>query len=283
MYPFKPGSFAPRNAWYVVAFANEVGRALIGRTVINTPLAIYRKENGELVALDGRCPHRHFPLAKSCLEGDNVRCGYHGFAFGPDGQCVDIPSQAHAPLSYRVPTYPIVEHGLWVMTDEIYEHLVYGGAASVSLPALLPELRDKCIVVNGVAKTYAMTGWRVGWIIGPKDVVKAATNLQSHATSNVSNVAQAAAVAAVSGDLDAVATMREAFDRRRKTIVRMLNEIDHPEFGRLTVPHSPLHVGDHHAELESSPSLGQHNQAIYGDWLGLDAKEISDLADRGVI
>ncbi|PZH21009.1 aspartate aminotransferase [Streptomyces sp. NTH33] len=119
-----------------------------------------------------------------------------------------------------------LEHGLWVLTDEIYEHLVYGDAVSVSLPALLPELRDKCIVVNGVAKTYAMTGWRVGWLIGPKDVVKAATNLQSHATSNVSNVAQAAALAAVSGDLEAVAKMREAFDRRRKTIVRMLNEID---------------------------------------------------------
>ncbi len=90
----------------------------------------------------------------------------------------------------------------------------------------MPELRDKCVVVNGVAKTYAMTGWRVGWIIGPKDVVKAATNLQSHATSNVSNVAQVAALAAVSGDLSAVAEMREAFDRRRQTIVRMLNEID---------------------------------------------------------
>lgn len=118
-----------------------------------------------------------------------------------------------------------VEHGLWVMTDEIYEHLVYGDATFTSLPAVVPELRDKCVVVNGVAKTYAMTGWRVGWIIGPKDVVKAATNLQSHATSNVSNVAQVAAVAAVSGDLDAVAEMRTAFDRRRRTIVRMLNEI----------------------------------------------------------
>lgn len=119
-----------------------------------------------------------------------------------------------------------VEHGLWVLTDEIYEHLVYGEARFHSLPVLVPELADKCIVVNGVAKTYAMTGWRVGWLIGPKDVVKAATNLQSHATSNVSNVAQAAALAAVSGDLSAVDTMRTAFDRRRRTIVRMLNEID---------------------------------------------------------
>ncbi|MBB0243491.1 aminotransferase class I/II-fold pyridoxal phosphate-dependent enzyme [Streptomyces alkaliphilus] len=119
-----------------------------------------------------------------------------------------------------------VEHGLWVLTDEIYEHLVYGDAEFTSLPVLVPELRDRCLVVNGVAKTYAMTGWRVGWMIGPQDVVKAAANLQSHATSNVSNVAQAAALAAVSGDLDAVATMREAFDRRRRTIVRMLNEIE---------------------------------------------------------
>ncbi|MEU7134489.1 pyridoxal phosphate-dependent aminotransferase [Streptomyces sp. NPDC046261] len=118
------------------------------------------------------------------------------------------------------------EHGLWVLTDEIYEHLVYGDAEFSSLPVVVPELRDKCIVVNGVAKTYAMTGWRVGWVIGPKDVVKAATNLQSHATSNVSNVAQVAALAAVSGDLTAVEEMKVAFDRRRRTIVRMLNEID---------------------------------------------------------
>ncbi|MCX4753365.1 pyridoxal phosphate-dependent aminotransferase [Kitasatospora purpeofusca] len=119
-----------------------------------------------------------------------------------------------------------LEHGLWVLTDEIYEHLVYGDAEFVSLPALLPELADKTVVVNGVAKTYAMTGWRVGWVIGPKDVIKAATNLQSHATSNVSNVAQRAALAAVAGDLSAVHEMRTAFDRRRRTIVRMLNEID---------------------------------------------------------
>jgi aspartate/methionine/tyrosine aminotransferase len=118
-----------------------------------------------------------------------------------------------------------VEHGIWVITDEIYEHLVYEGAEHVSMPAVVPELADTCIVVNGVAKTYAMTGWRVGWMIGPGDVVKAATNLQSHLTSNVCNVAQRAALAAVSGPLDAVAEMRAAFDRRRRTIVRLLSEI----------------------------------------------------------
>ncbi|GLV52160.1 aminotransferase [Thermobispora bispora] len=117
------------------------------------------------------------------------------------------------------------EKGLWVVTDEIYEHLVYGDAKFSSIATLVPELRDRVVVLNGVAKTYAMTGWRVGWLIGPKDVVKAATNLQSHATSNVCNVAQAAALAAVSGDLSAVERMREAFDRRRRTMVRMLNEI----------------------------------------------------------
>ncbi|GAB3211528.1 pyridoxal phosphate-dependent aminotransferase [Marinactinospora thermotolerans] len=114
---------------------------------------------------------------------------------------------------------------LWVLTDEIYEHLVYGDARFTSMPVEVPELADRTVVVNGVAKTYAMTGWRVGWIVGPKDVVKAAGNLQSHATSNVANVSQVAALAAVSGDLSAVDEMRTAFDRRRRTIVRMLNEI----------------------------------------------------------
>ena len=117
------------------------------------------------------------------------------------------------------------ERGLWVVTDEIYEHLVYGDAEFSSMPVLAPALADRCVVVNGVAKTYAMTGWRVGWMIGPNDVVKAATNLQSHATSNVCNVAQAAALAAVSGDLAVVDEMRTAFDRRRRTIVAALNEI----------------------------------------------------------
>jgi aspartate aminotransferase len=118
-----------------------------------------------------------------------------------------------------------VEHGIWVITDEIYEHLVYDDARSVSMPVEVPELADTCVVLNGVAKTYAMTGWRVGWMIGPRDVIKAATNLQSHLTSNVANVSQRAALAAVGGDLSAVDAMRIAFDRRRRTIVGMLNDI----------------------------------------------------------
>jgi aspartate/methionine/tyrosine aminotransferase len=118
-----------------------------------------------------------------------------------------------------------LEKGLWVVTDEIYEHLVYGKAEFHSMPVLVPELADHCVVINGVAKTYAMTGWRVGWMIGPTDLIEAATNLQSHTTSNVANVSQAAALAAVSGDLESVEAMRVAFDRRRQTIHRMLNAI----------------------------------------------------------
>jgi aspartate/methionine/tyrosine aminotransferase len=114
------------------------------------------------------------------------------------------------------------EHDLWVVTDEIYEHLVYGDAENVSIAHSAGE---RVIVLNGVAKTYAMTGWRVGWLIGPADIVRAAANLQSHSTSNVNNVAQVAALAAVSGDLSAVAEMRAVYDRRRRAIVSLLNEI----------------------------------------------------------
>lgn len=115
--------------------------------------------------------------------------------------------------------------GIWVVTDEIYEHLVYGDAKFSSMPVEVPEIADRCVVINGVAKTYAMTGWRVGWMIGPTDVVKAATNLQSHATSNVANVSQIAALAAVHGDLTAVEDMKIAFDRRRRLIVDLLRAI----------------------------------------------------------
>ncbi len=118
-----------------------------------------------------------------------------------------------------------LKNNIWIIADEIYEHLLYDGATAPSMPVLVPGLADTTIILNGVAKTYAMTGWRVGWMIGPKDVIKAATNLQSHLTSNVSNVSQRAAIAAVTGDLAAVHKMGEAFNRRRKLIVSLLNEI----------------------------------------------------------
>lgn len=119
-----------------------------------------------------------------------------------------------------------IERGIWIIADEIYEHLTYEGHEHHSIRALLPEIDDQCLIVNGVAKTYAMTGWRVGWMIGPTDVISAAGNLQSHATSNVANVSQRAALAAVSGDLKDVIRMRESFDRRRQTMTEMLTNID---------------------------------------------------------
>ena len=118
-----------------------------------------------------------------------------------------------------------LKNNVWIIAEEIYEHLLYDGAKAPSMPVVVPGLADSTIIINGVAKTYAMTGWRVGWMIGPKDVIKAATNLQSHLTSNVSNVSQRAAIAALTGDLSAVHKMGEAFDRRRKLIVGLLNEI----------------------------------------------------------
>ena len=118
------------------------------------------------------------------------------------------------------------DNGIWVITDEIYEHLVYGETQHHSMPVVVPEILDRCVVLNGVAKTYAMTGWRVGWMAGPPDIIKAASNMQSHATSNVCNIAQVAATAALSGGLEDVAAMRAAFDERRVTIHRMLNEIE---------------------------------------------------------
>ena len=119
-----------------------------------------------------------------------------------------------------------IERGVWIIADEIYEHLTYGEHEHHSIRALLPEIADQCLIVNGVAKTYAMTGWRVGWMVGPTDVISAAGNLQSHATSNVANVSQRAALAAVSGGLEDVIRMRESFDRRRRTMTEMLINID---------------------------------------------------------
>ena len=138
----------------------------------------------------------------------------------------DNPSGAvYTPAETRAIGEWAAERGLWVVTDEIYEHLTYGAHRFTSMPALVPAVADRCVVVNGVAKSYAMTGWRVGWMIGPPDVMKAAVNFQSHTTSNISNVSQVAALAAVSGDLSAVAAMREAFARRAAVMHRMLSAI----------------------------------------------------------
>ncbi|NKB40475.1 MAG: aminotransferase class I/II-fold pyridoxal phosphate-dependent enzyme [Ilumatobacter sp.] len=139
----------------------------------------------------------------------------------------DNPSGAvYTPAEVKAIGEWAVANGVWVITDEIYEHLTYGATEFSSMPVLVPDLAKQCLVVNGVAKTYAMTGWRVGWMIGPTDVIKPSTSFQSHATSNVANVSQRAALAAVSGPLDDVEMMREAFTRRGRLIHSMLNDID---------------------------------------------------------
>jgi aspartate aminotransferase len=117
------------------------------------------------------------------------------------------------------------KHGLWVISDEIYQNLTYDGVRAVSIVEAVPALADRTILVNGVAKTYAMTGWRLGWMVGPADAIKGAANLQSHLSSNVNNIAQRAALAALTGPQDCVEEMRQAFDRRRKVIVAELNKI----------------------------------------------------------
>lgn len=147
-----------------------------------------------------------------------------------------------------------LEHGLWVITDEIYQHLTYDGVDFTSILEVVPELADTTIVLNGVAKTYAMTGWRVGWLIGPLDVVTAATNLQSHLTSNVANVSQQAALAALTGGLEPVRAMREAFDRRRTTMLRMLGTIPGV---RLATPKGAFYAYPDVQELLGRPIAGR--------------------------
>lgn len=156
------------------------------------------------------------------------------------------------------------EHGIWVISDEIYQALTYDGERAVSIVEAVPELADRTILVNGVAKTYAMTGWRVGWMVGPKDAIAAASNLQSHLSSNVANVAQRAALAALTGPQDAVATMREAFDRRRRVAVAELNRIP----GMVT----PTPTGAFYVYPDVTGLLGR-------EWHGVTPTSSLELAD----
>jgi aspartate aminotransferase len=155
-------------------------------------------------------------------------------------------------------------HGLWVITDEIYQNLTYDGLRAVSIVEAVPALADRTILVNGVAKTYAMTGWRLGWMVGPADAMKAAANLQSHLSSNVSNISQRAALAALTGPQDCVTEMLEAFDRRRKLIVGELNKI--PGFV------TPTPQGAFYVYPDVSGLLGR-------DWNGTTPTSSLELAD----
>lgn len=165
--------------------------------------------------------------------------------------------------------------GLWVVTDEIYEHLTYGEASFNSIATLAPELEDRVVILNGVAKTYAMTGWRVGWMAGPTDVIKAATNLQSHATSNVANVSQRAALAAVAGPLDAVNEMKTAFNRRRLAIVEGLNSIDGL--------HCPTPEGAFYAYADVRGLLGREIRGVVNNTSAELAAFILEQAEVAVV
>ncbi|MGO2052669.1 aspartate aminotransferase [Glutamicibacter sp. BW80] len=167
------------------------------------------------------------------------------------------------------------EKGLWVVTDEIYEHLTYGDASFSSIATLVPELEDRVVILNGVAKTYAMTGWRVGWMAGPLDVIKAATNLQSHATSNVANVSQRAALAAVAGPLDAVEEMKVAFNRRRLAIVEGLNAIDGL--------HCPMPEGAFYAYSDVRGLLGKKIRGVVNNTSAELAAFILEQAEVAVV
>ena len=134
MYPFKQGQFAPRNGWYVAAFCNEIGDALLSRWILNQPLVLYRKTDGTAVAVQGRCPHRHFPLGASKRVGDAIQCGYHGMTFGADGKCIHIPSQTKVPGVYSIQTYPLVERGLWAW--------IWPGDPQLADESLLPTLDE---------------------------------------------------------------------------------------------------------------------------------------------
>ncbi len=183
----------------------------------------------ESIALAGGTP---IPLPTDTTSGFRVTVEQLEEARGPQTKALFFVSPSN-PTGAVYPADEIkaigqwaVEHGIWVFADEIYEHLTYDNHVHHSMRALVPEIDNHFVAINGVAKTYAMTGWRVGWMIGPSDLVKAAGNLQSHATSNVANVSQQAALAAVSGDLTAVAEMRASFDRRRRTMTEMLLAIN---------------------------------------------------------
>lgn len=168
-----------------------------------------------------------------------------------------------------------LDKGIWVITDEIYEHLLYDDAVFTSIVKAVPALAHQTIILNGVAKTYAMTGWRVGWMIGPADVIKAASTLQSHATSNVNNIAQKAALAAVSGPLDAVEKMLAAFDERRKTMVTMLNEIN--GF------HCPTPKGAFYAYVDVTRAVGKEIEGQRVDTSAELAEVILEKAQVAVV
>ncbi len=199
-----PGDEVLLPAPYWVSYPEQI--RLAGGTVIELPTD---DTNGFRVTID--------QLEAACT--DRTKALVFVSPSNPTGAIYD-PDEVEAIGRWAV------ERGVWVITDEIYEHLVYGDATFVSMPAVVPDLAPRCVVTNGVAKTYAMTGWRVGWSIAPAEISAGIARLQSQSTSNVANVSQRAALAAVSGPQEPVAEMRAAFDRRRRLAVEKLSAIE---------------------------------------------------------
>lgn len=142
MYPFKEGDFAPRNAWYVAAFCEDIGEELVSTWIVGEPVVLYRKKDGQAVAVGGRCPHRYYPLGESTRVGDAIQCGYHGITFGPDGKCIRVPSQEAVPGIYRIPAYPLVERGLWAF--------IWIGDAGKADESLIPDMEAIGFGLEGI-------------------------------------------------------------------------------------------------------------------------------------
>jgi len=134
MYPFSEDSFAPKNGWYVAAFCEEIGDELLSRWILNQPIVLYRTSAGRAVAVQGRCPHRHYPLGESKRVGDAIQCGYHGITFDAGGKCTFVPSQANVPGVYAIKSYPLVERGLWAW--------IWPGDPELADESLIPDMED---------------------------------------------------------------------------------------------------------------------------------------------
>jgi phenylpropionate dioxygenase-like ring-hydroxylating dioxygenase large terminal subunit len=142
MYPFTKGSYAPRNGWYVAAFCNEIGEELLSRWILNQPVVMYRKADGTAVAVQGRCPHRHYPLGASKRVGDAIQCGYHGITFDFSGKCTFVPSQHTIPGVYTIQTYPLVERGLWAW--------IWPGDPAKADESLIPTSEEIGLEIEGL-------------------------------------------------------------------------------------------------------------------------------------
>ena len=181
MYPFPDGYFAPKNGWYVAAFAHEIGEELLSRWILNQPVVLYRKADGTAVAVEGRCPHRHFPLGASRRVGDAIQCGYHGMTFDSGGKCTFVPSQTTIPGVYTIKSYPLVERGLWAwiwpgdpaLADEVaiptLDEIGFGGEDFYKRPFYYHDVPGRYQLLNDNLLDLTHLGYLHGTSIGTHD------------------------------------------------------------------------------------------------------------------